>query len=313
MQVQDAFRSITRTLGGKTTAPDEQLSILNDCGEWFYGIHAWNFAIRAAFIDVRAQISIATADWTASTKTITKTGAFANYTFLAGDQIEITVGGTPGWYEIATRTSDDAITLVSSLSSTNISAGVSGTLRLWGCALPDDIAGLLPGTPTMAPGFAQSFDIVDLAKIMEWRALFTGGSTAAYIGALSFGRPIAGGPRVPRLEIAPEIVAGQKSAFCLMYRSKWRRVTTASTEIDLPVWAEPAFREAIRHFARGYFEEDVATLDQRLANYMQGALFRQAVEQDAAIQNTWGEIEGGAVRVSSSRGPFNNFDISDPT
>jgi hypothetical protein len=46
---------------------------------------------------------------------------------------------------------------------------------------------------------------------------------------------------------------------------------------------------------------------------MQGALFRQAVEQDAAIQNTWGEIEGGAVRVSSSRGPFNNFDISDPT
>lgn len=315
MQVQDAFRAITLTLGKKTTAPEEQLAILNDCGEWFMGIHPWNFATRSTFVDVRPQITISTASWTALSKTITKTGAFTDYSWLAGDQIEVTAasGGTPGWYEIASRVGNDSITLTQSLKSTDIAAGVSATLHLWGCALPDDIAGLLPGTPTMAPGFAQSFDIVDMAKVLEWRALFTGGSTAAYIGALNWGKDPDGGPRVPRLEIAPEITAGQKSAFSLMYRSKWKRVVSATAEIDLPPWADAAFREALRHFARGTFEEDVATIDQRLMAFMQGPLFQQAVSQDAAMINTWGEIEGGAVRVSASRGPFNNFDIGDPT
>lgn len=57
--------------------------------------------------------------WTTATKTLTKTGAFASYTLEAGDQIYIT-GGTnvnTGWYTIASRVSDDAITLNDEITS----------------------------------------------------------------------------------------------------------------------------------------------------------------------------------------------------
>lgn len=53
------------------------------------------------------------ASWTFATLTLTKTGAFAGWTFVTGDRIYITAGTghTVGWYEIASRTSDDAVVL----------------------------------------------------------------------------------------------------------------------------------------------------------------------------------------------------------
>lgn len=63
------------------------------------------------------------ATWTASSKTLTKTGAFTNYTFRAGDMIYLTAGTgftANAWYTIASRVSNDAITL-----STTQPAGVT--------------------------------------------------------------------------------------------------------------------------------------------------------------------------------------------
>ncbi len=311
MQAQEALKTIDLSLGKPKPGVDEQLVILNDAGEWFWGSRAWNFAIRMAMIDVRAQISFASLGWTAATKTITG-GSFAAYDFLAGDQLEITAGGTRGYYEVLSKTSSTLV-LDKPISSVDLVATVGGTLHLWGCALPADIESIIPGTPTMAPGFAQSFDLVDLAEVQEWRALFTGGSTAAYIGAMSWGKQNAGGARVPRLEIAPEIIAGQKSAFTLSYRSRWVRVSDATREIDLFSWCIPAFKEALRCFARGYHEEDVATVSDRLAKLVAGPVYEQAIDQDAMLPDTWGLIKGGAVKTSASRGPFNNFEIQDPS
>lgn len=61
--------------------------------------------------------------YTASTKTITKVGAFASYTYHAGDQIQVTVTGASSkvdvaFYTIASRVSDDAITLTTDASGT---------------------------------------------------------------------------------------------------------------------------------------------------------------------------------------------------
>lgn len=56
--------------------------------------------------------------WTESSKTITQTGAFANYSFTASDAVYLYgTGITPGFYEIASRTSDDAIVLATSPST----------------------------------------------------------------------------------------------------------------------------------------------------------------------------------------------------
>lgn len=315
MQAQEALKVISSTLGNPKPGVDEQLSMLNDCGEWFWGAFDWNFKIRQAFIDVRAQISFAGLGYTAATKTITG-GSFSAYDWLPGDQLELTAGGgTNGYYEVVSKTAT-TLTLDKSFSSSNIIAGangVGGTLHLWGCALPADCGSILPGTPTMAPGFAQSFDLVDLAEVQEWRALFTGGSTAAYIGAMSWGKNVLGGERTPRLEIAPEIVAGQASAFQIAYRSKWVRVSAATTEFDLPDYCIPAFKSALRCFARGYEEEDVAPLEDRCAKLVAGPIFDQAINSDMLVQPDWGPIKGGAVESASARGPFNNFDIQDPS
>lgn len=68
------------------------------------------------------------ATFTFSTKTLTKTGAFTKYVHAAGRYIYITggTGVTVGWYEIASRVSDDAVTLVSAITAggdpTNVTA-----------------------------------------------------------------------------------------------------------------------------------------------------------------------------------------------
>ncbi len=59
--------------------------------------------------------------WTVATKTLTKTGAFSSYTWASGDQISVTAGTgvTAAWYEIASKTSDDAIVLKEEIASAN--------------------------------------------------------------------------------------------------------------------------------------------------------------------------------------------------
>lgn len=61
------------------------------------------------------------ATFTNSTKTLTKTGAFAGYTFNSGDRIAITggTGVTVGYYAIASKTDNDNIVLVADIGGTN--------------------------------------------------------------------------------------------------------------------------------------------------------------------------------------------------
>lgn len=70
-------------------------------------------------------ISIATADWTAATRTITKTGGFTTYTFTGDDWLYVSADSTSpstsilGWYRIQSRTSNDAIVLTDDASILN--------------------------------------------------------------------------------------------------------------------------------------------------------------------------------------------------
>lgn len=75
-------------------------------------------------------ITVSGATYTESTKTITKTGAFAAYTFTAGiDRFLVTggTGATVGVYTVASKTSNDAITLTAS-----IGAGADGQTDIGG-------------------------------------------------------------------------------------------------------------------------------------------------------------------------------------
>lgn len=65
--------------------------------------------------------NLSAATFTTSTKTLNKTGAFASYTFTAGDLIYISggTGVTAGLYEIASKTDNDNIVLVEDIGGTN--------------------------------------------------------------------------------------------------------------------------------------------------------------------------------------------------
>lgn len=90
-------------------------------------------------------IAITGGTWTDATKTLTKTGAFTNYVFKAGDRVRITggTGATAGFYVVATRASADAITLTTSIGvGADGQTDIAGTLldralmqSIFGCCL----------------------------------------------------------------------------------------------------------------------------------------------------------------------------------
>lgn len=92
----------------------------------------WNFRKRQVTMVIN-QLDVTDATWTESTKTLTKTSGFTDYTHVDGARIQITDGtsAVAGEYIISSRTSANAIVLESSLSSTagDLSTGdIDGTL-----------------------------------------------------------------------------------------------------------------------------------------------------------------------------------------
>ena len=73
--------------------------------------------IKIAF--QRLPMVIAGGTWDASALTLTKTDAFADYTWAEGDQIYVSGGTavTTGWYDIASRTDDDTIVLTADITT----------------------------------------------------------------------------------------------------------------------------------------------------------------------------------------------------
>ena len=97
---------------------------------------------RRDFFDMRSEsdltlhyvgLSFEDGAWTASTKALVATGAFADYTYAAGHEIYISAGTgiTAGFYGVASRTSDNAIVLSTSCGddASDVAATGIGTLR----------------------------------------------------------------------------------------------------------------------------------------------------------------------------------------
>lgn len=96
-QVEDAVNVILSPIDGISKRPGTQWVAQIDAG----------------------RVSFTGASWTASTKTITKTGAFTGYTHAAGDYVYIRLSGADirwGLYGIASKTSNDAIVLTESIA-----------------------------------------------------------------------------------------------------------------------------------------------------------------------------------------------------
>lgn len=92
----------------------------------------FNVTTAAKLTNVGAQTAVT---WASGGSTITKTGAFAAYSWVAGDTITITGGTavTPGVYTIASKTNSDTIVLSSSIgtSASDVTFSSAGRPYVW--------------------------------------------------------------------------------------------------------------------------------------------------------------------------------------
>jgi hypothetical protein len=112
--VKHLLDHVKDTLGGGAVPGNiDPLGIVNQAGEHLHSMHAWRWAQgRSTLLNLRGTVS-GTAGSFDGTATLTESGKFTNYTFLSGDEIEITggTGVTTGHYEVTARASANALTI----------------------------------------------------------------------------------------------------------------------------------------------------------------------------------------------------------
>lgn len=286
--------------GGEVPASLDTIGILNQAGEHLHSMHAWRWAQgRAALLNLRGTITGTAASWTPGTLTLTLTGAFTNYTFVEGDEIQITGGTavTEGFYTIASRTSANAIVLASSIASTS-PTDVTFTLQPYSIDLPDDLRDII--TIVRTDGTARHITLTTLDDVLRVRE-DTSANDYHWYAAVTY----VGTPPTPILEIAPGAGSAVTGAFRLFYRARWARLSTDSTQVAIPEFVEALYLQVARAFARGYVREDQGSLDGRLSEIQFGPLFMAAKKSDGAIQAYFGKLKNGGP--ATARRGMGNF------
>ena len=89
----------------------------------------------------------------------------------------------------------------------------------------------------------------------------------------------------PVVKLDFEIGSSATANLKILYRRGWLNITADTGIFIMPEWMEPVYTQCLRSFARGYEEEDVATLGQRLTDIRSGPLALAALERDPRVQN----------------------------
>jgi hypothetical protein len=131
---------------------------------------------------------------------------------------------------------------------------------------------------------------------------------AHYIGCIVQPTQAAVGsaPPVQRIELAPTPAANLTAALSLWYRAAWTEITTGTDVPNLPIYCDSLMTAIVRAVAKGYEEDDIEGVDERLARLMRGAIFETAVQRDSNSQDDYGYIGMGAA----SREPRAEDDFS---
>ena len=262
-----------------------------------------------------------TATWTEATLTLTQVGAFANYDFVDGDLYETTSGTnvivsstTKGkTVEVTSRTSDDAIVLAESISSTggDLATGdIAGTLIASTIELPADFGGIKRISATNS--LVNDIEMVEHDQILALRTnRVEVTSSWSYRGAITY----VGSPPRPVIDLYPSLVEESIDLFRLFYKKGWGRLRNGSSIVDIPDFCNPLYLQLVRAFALGYEDEDQGDLDQRLARVMVGPTFEAAKRFDRMVQPSYGHMRGGAVTKTRRRHGPNALatEISGPT
>jgi len=299
LPVTTALDEINHAVPGGMSEEIDSIALINRAGEFFVGIHRWAFLIgREAFLDLRGAITLTGASWVSDTKTLTKAGAFADYTFLSGDRIEITsgTGATTGRYTIASRSNDNAIVLSTTFGAD--ATDIAGTMRLDFMALPSDFGEAL--SVRYDDTIFNGFRLTSMAHLNQMRAIGTEVDGPWYYnGAIGH----AGSPPNPILEHYPRAGSNVNEAFRLVYRAGWSTVSGDTDTLEIESYANQAFLSTVRAFAKGYEDEsDGLALDAYLASVVTGPVMLAAKSADGFQHGNVGRIRNGAISGVNRRG-----------
>jgi hypothetical protein len=130
--IRSALRAaVVANLGGRTDKTDVINTSLDLALGEFTKSYGWKELQTTSDVLVASTtLTFTDGVWDESELTLTKTGAFTSYTFVAGDHVYVS-GGTglvAGWYEIAARTSANVLTLLESpgADASDVSATLIG-------------------------------------------------------------------------------------------------------------------------------------------------------------------------------------------
>ena len=279
------------------------IEILNDAGEYYVGMHRWrHLERRQARLQMLGPDLLTNGNWVAATKTLTAAAGTPFVDTVAGDIFGATggTGVTAGRYQIASVTSSAVVVLVSAtLSAVDLAnSDIAGTIEHLSVALPSDFGSIQ--ALDMSNSLVRAMRPTTKAHLLELRSHGISLASWTFHYALSFRAATGsvGGAPVPILEIYPAPNADDPEGFTLYYRAKWRRASTDSDFVDVPEYAEPLFKQIVRAFTRGYEEEDVATMSQRLHEIENSPLYINAMRMDGHIMPDFGPIQNGAAETS---------------
>lgn len=299
LSVKHLFDQMSFELGGGDIPTQiDAIGVMNQAGHHLYSMHPWNWTKgRSALLDLRGVLSGSTATWTASTSTLTATGAFTNYTYVSGDEIRINsgTGATTGVIKIASKTSANAIVLDGTISSSDLATGdIDWLLEPQTMSLPSDLRDIIwiASTNNSAVG---GVTLVTLQEILDKRkssASITA-STGLYYAAVVYN----GTPPQPILEIYPSANGNVSGAMRIFYRSRWTDLTSDSVQVNIPDFMEDLMVFIARAYVAGYVRNDMASIHQRLGEIHSSPMFEAAVRSDGMIQPFHGPIRNGGARI----------------
>lgn len=166
-------------------------------------------------------------------------------------------------------------------------------------ALPADYQSFNSIVPN-GDGYA-TLAIVQPAELVEILEAGNLGNVSSYVGSIQY-RDVAGDV-APWLRLYPTPTIAD--TFTLIYDAQWADVNDDEDEIPVPKFAEHAFEEWVRMYARGMDEEDAMPLADRMAACKASPLFMDVARRDALV--TGAVVRPGIGAAQDTRGVYTRW------
>ncbi len=281
---------------------------INMVGQFMTALHSWSWLTTTQRkLKGHGNISITDGNWTESTLLLVSAAInpFTGYEFVEGHQFECTGGaGTlnPHWVDVGRAGSAAQITLKTSISSAagDLSAGdITGTLHASTIALPADFGSIIKVSARNT--LVADVELVDPSVILDLRAhQYEADSAFTFRAAVI--QP--GTPPRPVLDVYPDFGTDAQSQFSIAYKRGWERISSLSDALRIPDYVVPLYLELCRAYALGHSDEDVGSVNERLADIENWPTFKAAKNMDWRVQPHFGRMVGGMVaRMGRRSGP----------